>query len=67
MVQPENLDSAVDDFIQLLNLDPTKVLRVSKHDKGNPINFCYLQILISMSLEIFKNVTLTLLSFEDFL
>ena len=34
MMQPENLDSAVDEFINLLNLDPDKVLQISKHERG---------------------------------
>ena len=38
MIQPDNLDSVVDDFIQLLDLDPNKILKISKQDKGNTIS-----------------------------
>ena len=35
MIQPENIESVVDEFIQLLNLDENKILVISKQDKGN--------------------------------
>ena len=35
MIQPENMEFVVDEFIQLLNLDENKILRISKQDKGN--------------------------------
>ena len=34
MIQPENLDSVVDDFIKVFDLDPNKILKISKQDKG---------------------------------
>jgi len=40
MIQPENIESVVDEFIQLLNLDENKILVISKQDKDTTLPSC---------------------------
>lgn len=51
MIQPENSTSAVEEFLQLLNLNRNKVVKISKRDNGIYLIFS-LFILIRTSIGI---------------